>query len=312
MPQPVPALGGEGGHKVVVFIQIHAIRVGENVNIPDVAAGIVADVHGVSDLKHGAFVALACVKGGGELRVAEGVEHAVIANLVAGAEVLVRRIVEHAPAEAAGVFSVGHGGVQNSRVAQGMLLTLAPGVKALGGEHMPAVLGDEQRLIHIGRYLVLGAAAGILSGVGEVVEGVNILEQAALFDVAHAGGGAARIELAAKLVGALIEFVVVLALVDANAPEHDARVAAVLRHHLPYILHRLLLPGRVPHMLPAGDLGEDHQPQLVAGVDKVPALGIVGGAHGVAVQLLLQNARVLKLQVRRGGVADVGVALMAV
>ena len=65
-------------------------------------------------------------------------------------------------------------------------------------------------------------------------------------------------------------------------------------------------------MLPAGDLGKDHQAQPVALVDEVGALGIVGGAHGGAAQLLLQDAGVLPLEALRRGVADVGIALVPV
>ena len=65
-------------------------------------------------------------------------------------------------------------------------------------------------------------------------------------------------------------------------------------------------------MLPAGDLGEHQQPQLIARVDKILALGVMAGAHGIAAKLLLQNAGVLPLKGFRGGIADVGVALMAV
>ncbi len=115
-----------------------------------------------------------------------------------------------------------------------------------------------------------------------------------------------------QIVGAAVENVVVLALVDAYAPEHDTGVIAVLEDHLPHVLHRLILPGLVADVLPAGNLGEDQQAQLVAGVDKMLTLRIMGGAHGVAGQLLLQDTRILKLQVRGGGVADVGIALVPV
>ena len=65
-------------------------------------------------------------------------------------------------------------------------------------------------------------------------------------------------------------------------------------------------------MLPAGDLGEHQKTQPVALGQEVVALGIVGGAHGVAAQLLLQNPGILPLQGGRGGVAHVGVALVPV
>ncbi len=65
-------------------------------------------------------------------------------------------------------------------------------------------------------------------------------------------------------------------------------------------------------MLPARQLGEHQQTPLVALVQKIWALWVVAGAHGGAVQLLLQNAGILPLQALRCGVADVRVALVSV
>ena len=147
---------------------------------------------------------------------------------------------------------------------------------------------------------------------GEVIEGVHILQQAGFLQVAHPGGGAAGVQPMAEGVGAGIEGVVVLALVDAHAPEHDAGVVAVLADHLLHVPHRLVLPGFSPDMLPAGDLRKHQQTQPVALVDEIGALGIVGGAHGGAAQLLLQDAGVLPLELLRRGVADAGIALVPV
>ena len=312
VPERLPAVGTEGGDIGAVFVQRHLVGICEEVGVADLAAGVIADVHRGAELQHGEGLALAGVGRGGELRVAEEVQHAVVADAVAGAEVLVRGVVEHAPAEAAGVLVVGQGCVLHAGVAQRVLLALFPGIEGLGREHMAVAFGDQEALAHIGRDLFLRLAAGVLAGVGKVVEGVDVLEEAALFEIAHAGGLTARVELVRQGVGAAVERVVVLALVDAHAPQHDARVIAVLRHHLAHVLHGLILPGRVADVLPAGDFGEDQQTQAVALVDEVLALRIVRGAHGSALQLLLEDARVLALQMLGRGVADVGVVLVAV
>ena len=65
-------------------------------------------------------------------------------------------------------------------------------------------------------------------------------------------------------------------------------------------------------MLPARQLGEHQQTPPVALVQKIWTLGVVAGAHGGAVQFLLQNAGILPLQAFRCGVADVRVALVSV
>ena len=50
--------------------------------------------------------------------------------------------------------------------------------------------------------------------------------------VSHAGGGTAGVQLVGNLVGAVIESIVIHALVDAHAPQDDAGVIAVLQDHL--------------------------------------------------------------------------------
>ena len=50
--------------------------------------------------------------------------------------------------------------------------------------------------------------------------------------VSHAGGGTAGVQLVGDLVGAVIENIVIHALVDAHAPQDDAGMIAVLQDHL--------------------------------------------------------------------------------
>ena len=81
--------------------------------------------------------------------------------------------------------------------------------------------------------------------------------------------------------------------------------------HLPHILHGRVLPGRVPDVLPAGDLLKRQQADFVAPVEEMAALGIVAGAHQVDPQPL-EDVRVPSLHPRRHRAADVGVALVPV
>ena len=50
--------------------------------------------------------------------------------------------------------------------------------------------------------------------------------------VSHAGGGTAGVQLVGNLVGAVIESIVIHALVDAHAPQDDAGMIAVLQDYL--------------------------------------------------------------------------------
>ena len=72
------------------------------------------------------------------------------------------------------------------------------------------------------------------------------------------------------------------------------------------------LPVLVADVLPAGDLLEDQQADLVAAIQKVRRLRVMRGAHDVAAQFVLEDVGVLALQPCRGRRADVGIGLVAV
>ena len=147
---------------------------------------------------------------------------------------------------------------------------------------------------------------------GEIVVGVNILQEMALFQIPHARGRPARVQCVGNFIGARIEFVIVHALIDAHTPQNNAGVIAVLQQHLPQHGTGAVLPCRITDVLPAGQFGKYKQAQTVAFIKKILALRVMACAHGIAVQLVFQDAGVLPLQAFRRGVADVGVALVAV
>ena len=221
-------------------------------------------------------------------------------------------VIEHTPAEAPGVLPAGIGGVLYPDVPQGVLLPVRTIVKGFCGVHMTVALRDEQRLAHIRGHILFGLCAGRYAVVGKIVVGVDILQQMAFFQIPHAGGGTAGVQLMGDFVGAGVEGIVIHALVDAHAPQDDAGVIAVLQEHLPQHLAGGVLPVVVPDVLPARQFSEHQQTPPVALVQKILALGVVAGAHGGAVQLLLQNAGILPLQAFRCGIADVRVALVSV
>ena len=221
-------------------------------------------------------------------------------------------VVEHTPAKAPGVLSAGIGGVLHPDVPQGVFLSMGTIVKGFCGVHVTVALRDEQRLAHIRGHVLFGLCTGRYAVVGKIVVGVDVLQQMAFFQIPHAGGGAAGVQLMGDFVGAGVEGIVVHAFVDAHAPQDDAGVAAVLQEHLPQHFTGGVLPVVIPDVLPARQLGEYQQTPPVALIQKILALGVVAGAHGGAVQLLLQNAGILPLQAFRCGVADVRVALVSV
>ena len=221
-------------------------------------------------------------------------------------------VVEHTPAEAPGVFSAAVSGILNPDMPQGVFLSMGTIVKGFCGVHVTVALRDEQRLAHIWGHVLFGLCARRYAVVGKIVVGIDILQQMALFQIPHAGSGAAGVQLMGNLVGAGVKGIVVHAFVDAHAPQDDAGVIAVLQEHLSQHLAGGVLPVVIPDVLPARQLGEYQQTPAVALIQKILALGVVAGAHGGAVQLLLQNAGILPLQAFRCGIADVRVALVSV
>ena len=114
------------------------------------------------------------------------------------------------------------------------------------------------------------------------------------------------------LVSALTTALVVGAAADPHAPQKDAGVAAALADHLAAVLQSLRFPDVVADVLPAGHLHEHQQAQLIAGIQKSRALGVVAGAHCIAAQLLFQQLGIQLLNAVRHGIALIGVALVAV
>src|SRR4051812_9652250 len=82
--------------------------------------------------------------------------------------------------------------------------------------------------------------------------------------------------------------------------------------HPVHILTCALLPLLVADVLPTGNLLEDQQPDLVAGVQEVRRLWVVRGPDDVALDLVLENQGILALDTGRHRAADVRKGLVAV
>jgi hypothetical protein len=72
------------------------------------------------------------------------------------------------------------------------------------------------------------------------------------------------------------------------------------------------LPRLVADVLPSGDFLEHEQPHLVASIEEMPRLRIVGCAHDIALQIFAQDARVAALGAAGHGLANKRKRLMAV
>ena len=204
-------------------------------------------------------VALRAVEAGGGLGLAEDVGDAVVADAVAGAEVAVGVVIEGAPADAAGVLRIGGQLIVDAGVADGVFAQPLDVVDGLGGIGVADEFGIQ-----------IEGMIGRLEREAEVVHGEDVFKELGLLEVADAAGLPGGVELVGQGVGAGVEVVVVARLVDAHAPENDGRVVPVAADHAADVVDGDVLPGKIADVLPAGNLFEDQESDLVAGVEEVP------------------------------------------
>ena len=253
------AVGIGLGEELAVDVELQMVAVGADYGLGEADVFIAArPVEGW--LQHNLFlrIALRLVESGRGLGLAEDVRDAVVADAVARAEVAVGVVVEGAPADAAGVLRIGGQLVVNARVAQGVFAQALDVVDGLGGVGVADKFGIEiERMI------------GRLQREAEVVHGEDVFEQLRVLEVADAAGLARGVELMREGIGARVEVVVVLRLVDAHAPENDGGVVPVAANHAVDIVDGEILPGLVADVLPAWNLFEHQQPDLVAGIEEM-------------------------------------------
>ena len=174
--------------------------------------------------------------------------------------------------------------VVNARVAQRVLGEALDLVDGLGGIGVP----DEFR-IQIARMVRR------LQRKSEIVHGEDVFQEFGFLEVANASGLPRRVELMRERVGARVEIVIVSRFVDAHAPQDDGGMVPVAADHAADIVDGDILPGFVSDVLPAGNLFENEQADLVAGIKKMTRLRIVRCADDVALELVAQDLCVAAL-----------------
>ena len=198
-------------------------------------------------------------------------------------------------------------------MAQGVLGETFLVVEALGRVHVAVMLADQVRYVALQPgHLTRLAQDGLATGVGEIVEGINVFQQFAAFDAADAAGLAVWVETPGDLIAAGIEVMVVGRLVDAHAPQNNRGPIPVAPDHGFDIGTDLVLPGAVADVLPTGRFLEHQQPQFVAGVQEMARLRVMAGAYQVDVVFVFENLGVAALGAFGHGVADIGPGLVAI
>ncbi len=126
--------------KAVVLIEADAVGVGEDIDAAAVGGRVVADIHRRAQLEDRLLAVLNGIELRRELFVAEHIAHAVVADTVARAELLVGVVIKHAPRKGACDIIIRGDGIQNTGVAEHMLESVLLVIERLGGIHVTAVL----------------------------------------------------------------------------------------------------------------------------------------------------------------------------
>ena len=135
---------------------------------------MLSDIHGGSDLQYRSLLLLTGIDICCQLRIPEHIHDTMITDPVTASEVFVSVVVEHAPAEASGDIGLTCHGIQYVGVADGMLTAALFVVEGFRGIHMPVVLTDQIRLLHIGCDFFLRFTAGHLTVVQKIIIRIDI------------------------------------------------------------------------------------------------------------------------------------------
>ena len=104
----------------------------------------------------------------------------------------------------------------------------------------------------------------------KVVHGKNVFQKFRFLEITDAPGLPRGIKLMRQRVRPRIEIVIVAGFIDTHAPQNDGGMVPVAPDHSPHIVHRDVLPAGIADVLPAGNLFQLQQPDLIAGIQKVP------------------------------------------
>src|SRR5829696_1174568 len=146
----------------------------------------------------------------------------------------------------------------------------------------------------------------------EVVYTENFLEPLRLEEVADAPRLPGVIHRARDRIGPRVEAVIVQRFVHSYAPQNYRGVVPVPLDHRLHVPAGELFPFLVANVLPSRHLLEKEEADLVATVEEVYRLRVVGGAHDVALELSLEDIGVPTLHTRGHRSPHIRVGLVSV
>ena len=201
---------------------------------------MLSDIHGGADGKDRPVRRLGAVNSRCRLVIPVHVQDPMVADPVTGTEILVGVIIRHAPAEAAGDILLPRHGVKDIGMPEGVLQPVVLAVIHFRGEHVAVVLRHQVGLIHVGGHLLFLLAALILPTVNEIIECIDILQQAALLMAADSSRGPAAVQGPGRRIGAPVKCVIISRFVDPHTPQNDGRMISVLHDHILGVFYLLI------------------------------------------------------------------------
>src|SRR5439155_11130090 len=246
-------------------------------------------------------ITLRLVEASRGFRLTKDVGYAVIADAVSGPEISVRVLIKGAPANTAGILRIRRQLIVNARMAQrvfGETLNVVDGLCWVGMAYK----------LHI----QVPRMVGRLQREPEVIHRKHVFEKFGCLKIANAASLPGGIELVRRRVGASVKIMIILRLVDAHAPENDRGMIPVAPDHAADVVDRDLFPCLVANMLPPGNLLKHQQAKLIASIQEVLRLRIMGGTNDVAVQLVSQDVGIAALYAPGHRLTNVGEGLVAV
>ena len=298
--------------QLVVFVHPDTVCICKNIQILPVARRMLADIHGGTDLQYRARLLLACIDGCCHLRIAKHVQHPVVTDPIPAAKILMRIIICHAPPEASCDILLPCHGIQHICMTQRMFRSSSFTVKCFRRIHMPVILADQIRLVHIGSDLRFFLTARQPSVMDKIIVCIHIFQQMAFFARPDTACRARVIQLMGGSIGALIKRILIYRLIDPHTPQNNGCMIPILQYHIPDVLHRLFFPCFISDMLPAGKLREYEQSQLITPIQKIMGLRIMRGPHGIDTEFLFQNIRICFLHGCGHRIPDIRITLVTV
>ena len=218
---------------------------------------IFSEGKGGGQLQYRYLVPVDLIGCGRQLRIPEHIHHAVIADAVSAAVILMGIVIRHVPAKTAQNIHVLLHVVKDVGIQQGLTQSarfIIAGFCRIGNT---AKGRNQVRLLHVRNDVGFPAAGSAIQTCGKIVIGIHIFYHVFFRFPVDAGRRPIRIQLACQPGDSPVEVIVFFRFAHPNAPQDDGRVVPVLKNHLLRVLQFLIFPFDIADVAGARDFTDD-------------------------------------------------------